>query len=258
MLLAFATISTSVFSASLPAPVPTGGDPNPTAVKAAIAEFNSLSKKEKKERVKAVKAVIKKHQADKKSGQGTFHQHHPPGDPGAAAAATCRLFTRRRDQHPVLDQPGIDPSVLCSRCYLCIDRCAGRYTRLISFHDIYPQLRWGFFFCLFEPGAILIRQTGNPSINETNIRVSESLCGTCPSTEVFHCNGFHRGAHLLQLPVRVEPPHQCTAAGASLLRVDDGIPACIHRGVPAFFKAKCSIPEPPLSFHPGGRCPHFF
>ena len=69
MLLALATISTSVFSASLPAPVPTGGDPNPTAVKAAIAEFNSLSKKEKKERVKAVKAVIKKHQADKKAGK---------------------------------------------------------------------------------------------------------------------------------------------------------------------------------------------
>lgn len=69
MLLAFATISTSVFSASLPAPVPTGGDPNPTAVKAAIAEFNSLSKKEKKERVKAVKAVIKKHQADKRAGK---------------------------------------------------------------------------------------------------------------------------------------------------------------------------------------------
>lgn len=69
MLLAFATISTSVFSASLPAPVPVSGDPDPAAVKAAVAEFKSLSKKEKKERVKSVKAVIKKHQADKRAGK---------------------------------------------------------------------------------------------------------------------------------------------------------------------------------------------
>ena len=69
MLIAFATISTSVFSASLPAPLPASGEPSPTAVKAALAEFNSLSKKEKKERVKSVKSVIKKYQADKKAGK---------------------------------------------------------------------------------------------------------------------------------------------------------------------------------------------
>src|SRR5688500_16594402 len=69
MLLAFATISTSVFSASLPAPVPVSGEPDPARVKSAVAEFNSLSKKEKKERVKSVKSVIKKYKADKRAGK---------------------------------------------------------------------------------------------------------------------------------------------------------------------------------------------
>lgn len=69
MLLAFATLSTSVFSASLPAPHPVSGEPNPASVKAAVAEFKNLSKKEKKERVKSVKAAIKKYQADKRAGK---------------------------------------------------------------------------------------------------------------------------------------------------------------------------------------------
>ena len=45
----------------------TANDPDPAAVKSAIQEFRNLSKKEKKERMKEVKTLIKHYKADKKA-----------------------------------------------------------------------------------------------------------------------------------------------------------------------------------------------
>lgn len=67
MLLALAVLSTSLMSATLPAPVST--EPVPANVKSAVSEFNSLSKKEKKERVKEVKKLVKQYKADKQAGK---------------------------------------------------------------------------------------------------------------------------------------------------------------------------------------------
>lgn len=53
---------TAGFAVSLPssAPVSANSEPDPAAVKAAVAEFKNLSKKERKARFKAVKAELKK------------------------------------------------------------------------------------------------------------------------------------------------------------------------------------------------------
>lgn len=53
---------TTGFAVSLPASTPVSAttEPDPAAVKSAVAEFKSLSKKERKARVKAVKAELKK------------------------------------------------------------------------------------------------------------------------------------------------------------------------------------------------------
>lgn len=67
LLLALTTLSTTLMSATLPAPTST--EPAPAQVKAAVNEFNSLSKKEKKERVKEVKKVMKQFKADKRGGK---------------------------------------------------------------------------------------------------------------------------------------------------------------------------------------------
>jgi uncharacterized membrane protein YqaE (UPF0057 family) len=66
LMLAAAVMSTTLMSATLPAPVST--EPAPATVKAAVNEFNSLSKKEKKERLKEVKKVMKQYKAEKKAG----------------------------------------------------------------------------------------------------------------------------------------------------------------------------------------------
>ncbi len=53
---------TTGFAVSLPTSTPVSAttEPDPAAVKSAVAEFKSLSKKERKARVKAVKAELKK------------------------------------------------------------------------------------------------------------------------------------------------------------------------------------------------------
>jgi uncharacterized membrane protein YqaE (UPF0057 family) len=53
-------------SASL---VPGGGEPNPATVKAALAEFKSLSKQEKKQRIKDVKKELKIFKKEKKANK---------------------------------------------------------------------------------------------------------------------------------------------------------------------------------------------
>jgi uncharacterized membrane protein YqaE (UPF0057 family) len=68
LFLALTVIATPVFSATLPAH-PATTDPAPAPVKAALNEFNNLSKKEKKERVKEVKKTIKQYKADKRAGK---------------------------------------------------------------------------------------------------------------------------------------------------------------------------------------------
>ena len=49
--------------------VPTVGDPSPTTIKAAMADFRKLSKHEKKERLKDVKKQWKLYKKDKKAGK---------------------------------------------------------------------------------------------------------------------------------------------------------------------------------------------
>ena len=66
LFLATAVLSTTLMSATLPAPAST--EPAPAQVKAAVNDFNSLSKKEKKERMKEVKKVMKQYKAEKKAG----------------------------------------------------------------------------------------------------------------------------------------------------------------------------------------------
>jgi uncharacterized membrane protein YqaE (UPF0057 family) len=68
LLLALTVMATPVFSATLPA-YPVATDPAPATVKAAVSEFNNLSKKEKKERVKEVKKAVKQYKADKRAGK---------------------------------------------------------------------------------------------------------------------------------------------------------------------------------------------
>ena len=46
-----------------------GGEPNPATVKAALAEFNSLSKQEKKQRIKDVKKELKVFKKEKKANK---------------------------------------------------------------------------------------------------------------------------------------------------------------------------------------------
>ena len=67
LLLAFATITPPVFSASLA--LPSSTQPYPSTVQAAITAFNSLPAKEKKERFKAVKKAVKQFKADKRAGK---------------------------------------------------------------------------------------------------------------------------------------------------------------------------------------------
>lgn len=64
-LTAVLVLSTSVMAASLPATVPAN---EPTA-KSAVADFNALSKREKKARVKEVKNYLKEVKAAKRAGK---------------------------------------------------------------------------------------------------------------------------------------------------------------------------------------------
>jgi uncharacterized membrane protein YqaE (UPF0057 family) len=65
MMLAFITITSSSFSAVVN---PVSTEPDPAKVKAAITEFKSLSKREKKERITNVKTAIKNYKAQKAAG----------------------------------------------------------------------------------------------------------------------------------------------------------------------------------------------
>ena len=61
-------LSTPVLAASLPV-APASTEPNPAVVKSAVASFHSLSKREKKSRIKEVKKYLKETKAAKRAGQ---------------------------------------------------------------------------------------------------------------------------------------------------------------------------------------------
>lgn len=76
LILASVLIATSAISplqASMVAPgteiVPKSGEPEPGAVKAAMDEFNSLSRKERKARLKEVKKEYKAYKKEKRAGK---------------------------------------------------------------------------------------------------------------------------------------------------------------------------------------------
>jgi uncharacterized membrane protein YqaE (UPF0057 family) len=70
MVLTLVTLTAPSFAVSFPSSTtPASTEPNEATVKAAVKEFNSLSKKEKKERVKEVKKAIKQFNAEKKAGK---------------------------------------------------------------------------------------------------------------------------------------------------------------------------------------------
>src|SRR5574338_442166 len=66
------------------APVILPGNPDPATVKSAIRDFKNLSKKEKKERIKEVKTLIRHYKAEKKAG-------HPTGDKTFLDCIICIL-----------------------------------------------------------------------------------------------------------------------------------------------------------------------
>ncbi len=66
MMLAVIILSPASYSASLPSNTT---DPDPAVVKNAISSFNSLSKKEKKNRLSDVKKAIRQHKTDAKAGK---------------------------------------------------------------------------------------------------------------------------------------------------------------------------------------------
>ena len=60
----FSVSPIQTFASSLP-----GGEPDPATVKAALAEFKSLSKQERKQRIKDVKKELKVYKKEKKSNK---------------------------------------------------------------------------------------------------------------------------------------------------------------------------------------------
>jgi uncharacterized membrane protein YqaE (UPF0057 family) len=69
----FSIVSSPVLAASLPSAEPSANtaktEPSPTAVNSALDEFKSLSRHERKSRVKEAKKMIKEYRADKRSGR---------------------------------------------------------------------------------------------------------------------------------------------------------------------------------------------
>jgi uncharacterized membrane protein YqaE (UPF0057 family) len=68
----------AVAAISAPLPVPSSTEPDPAVVKAALAEFRSLSAKERRVRFKEARKAIKEYKAQKRAGKapvaGTFLQ----------------------------------------------------------------------------------------------------------------------------------------------------------------------------------------
>ena len=69
LLLATMIISAIPLQSSAVVVVPGSNEPNPATVKAALAEFNHLSKKEKKTRIKEVKKQVKVFKKEKKENK---------------------------------------------------------------------------------------------------------------------------------------------------------------------------------------------
>ena len=70
VLFTLSLISSPLFSGAVTSPVSVpANEPDPATIKAALKEFKSLSKKERKMRVKEAKKTIKQFRADKRAGR---------------------------------------------------------------------------------------------------------------------------------------------------------------------------------------------
>lgn len=67
ILLAFLVLFSGTFSSAASLPSLPSNEPDPVTVKAAVKDFNNLSKKEKREKVKEVKMAMKDFKANKNS-----------------------------------------------------------------------------------------------------------------------------------------------------------------------------------------------
>lgn len=71
LLVMVSVCSSPVLAASLPADNTAKTEPTPAAVTSAVDEFKSLSKHERKSRIKEAKKVLKEYRADKRAGRDT-------------------------------------------------------------------------------------------------------------------------------------------------------------------------------------------
>jgi uncharacterized membrane protein YqaE (UPF0057 family) len=69
LLVMVSVCSSPVLAASLPVDNTAKTEPAPATVTTAVDEFRSLSKHERKSRIKEVKKLLKEHKADKKAGR---------------------------------------------------------------------------------------------------------------------------------------------------------------------------------------------
>jgi uncharacterized membrane protein YqaE (UPF0057 family) len=69
LLVMVSVCSSPVLAASLPVDNTAKTEPDPATVTTAVDEFRSLSKHERKSRIKEVKKLLKEHKADKKAGR---------------------------------------------------------------------------------------------------------------------------------------------------------------------------------------------
>ena len=67
VLVAFTTILPQAFAATAPRTI--ASEPDPGVVKSALNQFNSLSKAEKKERIKEAKKFMRQYKAERKAGK---------------------------------------------------------------------------------------------------------------------------------------------------------------------------------------------
>lgn len=69
VLFTFSCLAAPVVTTAMSTPVATSTEPDPATVKAAMEEFKSLSRKERKMRVKEAKKALKEFKAEKRAGK---------------------------------------------------------------------------------------------------------------------------------------------------------------------------------------------
>lgn len=69
LLLLSCSLFLSQTQAAVPLPAPVSGEPDPATVNAAVKAFNSLPAKERRTRIRAVKAALKEFKAERRAGR---------------------------------------------------------------------------------------------------------------------------------------------------------------------------------------------